>query len=85
MCCLSITGCQLKCKGCHSKELWNKKNGTEIDDSFYELLFKKYQNHIDGICFLGGEWDESFINHIKKVKDMGNKQKLKNLFIPINM
>ena len=52
----SISGCGLRCAGCHSPELWNEQNGTALNTETLEALLKKYENLITTVLFLGGEW-----------------------------
>ena len=46
---ISISGCPLHCKGCHSTETWPLDFGNEMDTTVLEQLFKKHK-HIS--CFL---------------------------------
>lgn len=52
---VSISGCQIHCKGCHSRELWEDK-GEELD---VEVLCELLNLHpgITCVCFFGGEHD----------------------------
>ena len=51
---VSISGCNLGCKGCHSSETWDKYYGSELTDIvLYNLLTK--HKHISCICFMGGD------------------------------
>lgn len=54
----SISGCSLRCKGCHSSELWNKNNGSILDKSVLIYIIGKYKNLISCVLFYGGEWDD---------------------------
>lgn len=51
-----VSGCPIKCKGCHNKDLWNEELGTEycqeVEDKIIELLSDE---HILGLSILGGE------------------------------
>lgn len=59
---VSITGCQLHCKGCHSRELWEDK-GTPITIEEVAGLLTK---HIGITCLLllGGEHDIDALTEI---------------------
>lgn len=66
---ISISGCSLKCKGCHSSFTWDKKYGEEltIEKIDYYILKNKY---IDCFLFYGGEWNqEELIYFIKYIKE----------------
>ncbi len=71
---ISITGCPIKCKGCHSKFLWDKYNGNELNDSIFIKLLEKYSRYVSCILFYGGEWEElRLIELIKTSKAYGLK------------
>lgn len=38
----TISGCQLKCKGCHSSYLWNRENGKELTEEVLSLPFSPF-------------------------------------------
>lgn len=52
---ISISGCQIHCKGCHSRELWEDK-GTPLTIEELQFLLDKHQG-ITCVCLLGGEHD----------------------------
>lgn len=54
----SITGCPLRCNGCHSKELWDKNNGDILDNNVLISSIEKYLGMITCVVFLGGEWHD---------------------------
>jgi anaerobic ribonucleoside-triphosphate reductase activating protein len=66
---ISISGCQIKCKGCHSRELWEDK-GIPLTAIELDKLIKEHEG-ITCVCFLGGERDidilTSLCARIKKV------------------
>jgi len=51
---LSISGCNLHCKGCHSSETWDPNFGKILDINELEMLLNK---HISCVLFYGGEWN----------------------------
>lgn len=65
---LSISGCPLNCKGCHSKETFDVNFGEKLDINTLDELINKHK-HISCVLFYGGEWliDELtiFIKHVK--------------------
>lgn len=68
---VAITGCRLKCVGCHSRDLWEDK-GTPLTLECLEHLLKKHQG-VTCLCLFGGEHDmdtltELFMYAHKKVK-----------------
>lgn len=68
---ISISGCPIHCKGCHSRELWEYK-GTPLTIDELDKLLNKHKG-ITCLCLLGGEGDidsltELFQYAYKKVK-----------------
>lgn len=68
---ISISGCQIHCKGCHSRELWEDK-GTPLTIEELQFLLDKHQG-ITCVCLLGGEHDidsltELFMYAHKRIK-----------------
>lgn len=66
---LSISGCPLGCKNCHSSETWDKDFGKELTIGEIDILLKRFK-HISCVLFYGGEWQLNdliiIIDHIKK-------------------
>ena len=52
---VSISGCQIRCKGCHSRELWEDK-GEELSMIALNDLIKNHKG-ITCVCLFGGEHD----------------------------
>ena len=68
---ISISGCTIRCKGCHSRELWEDK-GEPIDVEALCGLLNQHQG-ITCLLLLGGEHDidsltELFMYAHKRVK-----------------
>lgn len=68
---ISISGCQIRCKGCHSRDLWEDK-GTPLTLGCLEHLLKEHQG-VTCLCIFGGEHDidaltELFMYAHKRVK-----------------
>jgi len=68
---ISISGCQIRCKGCHSRELWEDK-GTVLSIPALERLINNHQG-ITCVCLFGGEHD------IDTLKELFAYVKQKNL------
>jgi len=66
---LSISGCDLKCPGCHSQETWDPKHGDPLTKEEMEELLKRHK-HVTCVLFYGGEWNlselENMIDFIKE-------------------
>lgn len=72
-----ITGCSVRCPGCHSKDSWNPKSGQELNGEKLKKDLKKYQGWISCVLFMGGEWEEdNLIQLLKICKEHGFKTAL---------
>lgn len=64
-----ITGCSLRCHGCHSPELWNAQNGQPLTTKRIAELLRRYGSHLSCVLFMGGEWEpEALIEHLELVR-----------------
>lgn len=56
----SISGCPLRCKGCHSSFTWDAKYGELLTK---EKLISDLNNnpHISCVLFYGGEWNTPYL------------------------
>jgi anaerobic ribonucleoside-triphosphate reductase activating protein len=54
----SITGCPLRCKGCHSPFTWGEQTGQELTELGFAEDLGKYDLLISCVLFYGGEWHE---------------------------
>ena len=61
--CVSVTGCPLRCKGCHSPFLWKKGTGTPLTDEVFITTLERYKDMISCVLFMGGEWEEAALIH----------------------
>lgn len=52
----TITGCPLRCKGCHSSEYRNPKIGEPLLAEYFQARLEKYRGLITCVLFLGGDW-----------------------------
>ncbi len=64
-----VTGCPLRCPGCHSSSLWNTLTGCDLNIATLTTSIKKHQRFISCVLYLGGEWDTAGLiaqlDHIK--------------------
>lgn len=56
---LSITGCQIHCKGCHSRELW-EDTGTPLTTQELDRLLDENKG-VTCLLLLGGERDMDYL------------------------
>ncbi|MFP5519774.1 MAG: anaerobic ribonucleoside-triphosphate reductase activating protein [Bdellovibrionia bacterium] len=72
-----ITGCPLKCKGCHSPELWTEKNTPPLHLNFFINKLEQYKNLATCVLFLGGEWHpEQLVTFLTLAVEHGYKTAL---------
>jgi anaerobic ribonucleoside-triphosphate reductase activating protein len=72
-----ISGCPLRCKGCHSADSWNKAAGQSLTQNKLADFILKYQKVITCVLFLGGEWhSEELIDLLKYCKRQNLKTAL---------
>ena len=72
--CFSISGCKLRCSGCHSPFLWKEKQGLLLTKERLLNKLKTYQDYASCLLFMGGEWHESeLVEYLRMGKKMGYK------------
>ena len=73
---ISISGCKIRCPGCHSKFLWENK-GDKLDIKELRRLVQEHE-HVSCILLMGGEHHTSTIENlfIDLRLEFGNKYKL---------
>lgn len=65
---ISISGCPIQCKGCHSQYLWEDK-GQELTPEVLSTMLDQHFG-VSCICFMGGDQDPEGINRLAHwVKD----------------
>jgi anaerobic ribonucleoside-triphosphate reductase activating protein len=62
--CFSISGCKLKCKGCHSPFLWKEGVGEILAFETYIKLLEKYKKYATCVLFMGGEWHPKILEKL---------------------
>jgi len=64
-----ISGCPLKCEGCHSKDTWDKTLGSALSNQRFITYVEKYKGMISCVLFFGGEWQsQSLIEKLEIAK-----------------
>lgn len=51
-----ITGCPLRCKGCHSAATWKVGTGEPLTPEHFASRLQRYRHLITCVLFMGGEW-----------------------------
>jgi anaerobic ribonucleoside-triphosphate reductase activating protein len=70
--CFSISGCFLRCDGCHSPQLWKEKSGTLLTKKKFEEYLSRYDGFATCILFMGGEWHEEKLIELLKIAKHNN-------------
>ena len=52
---ISLSGCPIHCKGCHSAFTWNPFFGELLTDDMFRNIIKK-NKYASCVLFYGGEW-----------------------------
>jgi anaerobic ribonucleoside-triphosphate reductase activating protein len=52
----TISGCPLRCPGCHSAELRDPSLGSPLERAGLASTLDRYAGLATCVCFLGGEW-----------------------------
>jgi len=72
--CFTISGCPLRCKGCHSPFLWKEGSGSKLTNNAYNEILYKYLGFATCVVFMGGEWHaKELIYKLKYAKSQGYK------------
>lgn len=68
---ISISGCPIQCKGCHSQYLWEDV-GQEISTEVLTDLLRKHLG-VSCVCLMGGDQDPAEVNRLlHHVKESSN-------------
>ncbi|MCH7225846.1 4Fe-4S cluster-binding domain-containing protein [Haloferula sp. A504] len=68
----TVSGCPLRCPGCHSSDLRNPSLGQPLDRSSFGAALDRYAGLASCVCFLGGEWQpDALIELLKLARDRG--------------
>ena len=72
--CFTISGCPLRCDGCHSPFLWKEGSGSKISKKAYGDILHRYFGFATCVVFMGGEWHpEELVFYLKYAKEQGYK------------
>lgn len=65
--CFSVSGCPLRCEGCHSPFLWKEGNGEKLTTEYFEEILNRYSSLATCVLFMGGEWHCKELIHFLKI------------------
>jgi anaerobic ribonucleoside-triphosphate reductase activating protein len=70
----TITGCPLRCRGCHSADLRSPEAGRLLEKEDFAAELKLYDGLASCVCFLGGEWEpDELIEWLRDARAHGYK------------
>ena len=55
----TISGCPLRCPGCHSADTWPAMAGEALSEEYFRQRLETYAGLISCVLFMGGEWHEA--------------------------
>lgn len=70
--CFSISGCPLRCDGCHSPFLWRKNNGNLLTLDTFKDYLDRYVKLATCVLFMGGEWHKEELIVLLKLSKSKN-------------
>jgi anaerobic ribonucleoside-triphosphate reductase activating protein len=63
----TVSGCPLRCKGCHSSAARNPSAGQLLTTRYFLARVKQYQGLISCVLFLGGEWQPAELAELLRI------------------
>ena len=80
---ISISGCPIQCKGCHSQYLWEDTGqeltpevlSTLLDQHFGVSCFLRKHLGVSCLCFMGGDQDPAEVNRLAQWTKQHSKVK----------
>lgn len=67
---ISVSGCDIKCNGCHSAFTWDQEYGEDLNINVIKEILKKYKGLASCFLFYGGEWETNeLISYIDIIKE----------------
>jgi len=67
----NVTGCPVRCQGCHMPELQNPNAGIELTDELYNHYLETYKDKATCVLFMGGDWHlEELIEKLDKASEL---------------
>lgn len=57
----TISGCSLRCLGCHSAETWLSHVGQPLTPTYLQERLELYRGLITCVAFMDGEWHQSVL------------------------
>lgn len=72
-----VSGCGLRCPGCHSSDSWQGERGIVLDEIEIKQQLDQFDGYISNVLFMGGEWEpDTFLKLAEIIKKYGKKVSL---------
>ena len=70
----TVSGCPLRCEGCHSQDTWPKHSGQPMSNQQFSNYLALYRGLVTCVLFFGGEWSpDALIEKLKIARKNGLK------------
>lgn len=65
-----VSGCPLRCKGCHSTDSWKSGLGQALSADYLRNRLRRYAGMLTCVLFMGGEWQpETLLDLLRLVRN----------------
>ena len=65
-----VSGCPLRCKGCHSADSWKSGLGPALSADYLRNRLRRYAGMLTCVLFMGGEWQpETLLDLLRLVRN----------------
>ena len=65
-----LSGCPLRCVGCHSADSWKAGLGADLSVDYLRARLRRYRGLLTCVLFLGGEWQsENLLALLRVARD----------------
>ena len=62
-----ISGCPLRCRGCHSADSWKAGAGQILTADYLRERLRRYAGLLTCVLFMGGEWQPETLQALLRV------------------
>ena len=72
--CFTISGCNIRCEGCHSPHIWKEGSGNKLTNEYFLEVLTKYLDFATCVLFMGGEWHPTeLVHYLKSARNLKYK------------
>ncbi|WII94141.1 anaerobic ribonucleoside-triphosphate reductase activating protein [Kingella negevensis] len=62
-----VSGCPVRCVGCHSADSWKPNRGDELSANYLRSRLRQYRGLLTCVLFMGGEWQPETLLVLLKI------------------